>query len=169
MEIAILKKLGAGCVAHPTPELCEKLRVRLASEARCPVANYLLACDAFDRGRCASGVRSMMIAHHAEPTLESAALLVFAGLNWGKRRETPLLEVLLDTWEEFRRPEFDRKRKERRLLDAFAQPHERLDGVSPLARRLWRLPIRTLRDQIREAVRSADAAPYSLLLTPATV
>lgn len=169
MDIADLKMLGAGRAAHLTPDLCEKLEARLSSDARRPIANYLLACDAFDRGHCATGVRRMMIAHHAEPALESAALLVFAGLNWGRRREAPLLEVLLDTWEEFRRPEFDRRRKERRLLDVFAEPHDGLDGVSPLARRLWRLPIRTLRAQIREAVRSSDAAPYSLLLAPATV
>jgi hypothetical protein len=111
----------------------------------------------------------MMTAHHAEPALESAALLVFAGLNWCRRGETPLLPVMLDTWVEFRRPEFDRRRKERKLLDLFAEPHEGLDGVSPLARKLWRLPIRALRAQIREAVRTPEEAPYPLLLAPATI
>ena len=109
----------------------------------------------------------MMIAHHAEPGFESAALLVFAGLNWASRRRAALLPVLLDTWEEFRRPEFDRQQDERHLLDAFAKPSDELNGVSPLAQRLWRLPLRTLRAQIREAVLSPDAGQYALLLAPA--
>lgn len=109
----------------------------------------------------------MMTAHHAEPAFESAALLVFAGLNWVSRPRAALLPVLLDTWEEFRRPEFDRRPKERRLLDAFATPLDQLNGLSPLARRLWRLPIRSLRAQIRAAVLSPEAKRFPLLLAPA--
>jgi len=131
------------------------------------MTHYLLACHTFDRGRRAIPVRHMMIAHHAEPEFESAALLVFAGLNWIDRRGADLLPVLLDTWEEFRRPEFDRRPAEQRFLDRFAKPLDEPNGLSPLALRLWRLPIRTLRAQIREAVRSRNAPRYSLLLAPA--
>lgn len=109
----------------------------------------------------------MMVAHHAEPQLESAGLLVFAGLNWVSRRSSPLLSVLLATWEEFRRPQFDRHRRERLLLDALAEPAEGLERVSELARRLWRVPIATLRRQLRAAVESRDEMRYSVLLTPA--
>ena len=107
-----------------------------------------------------------MVAHHALPQLESAALLVFAGLNWVAQRGSSLLPVLLATWEEFRRPEFDRQREERLLLDAFAQPDPGLTQVSPLARRLWRLPVQTLRAQIREAIVSRDVGLYPLLTIP---
>lgn len=148
-------------------ELVARLRKQLESEPRCPVARYLTACQCFDRGRLAQAVRHMMVAHHAEPQFESAALFVFAGLNWISRRGTPLLPVLLDTWEEFRRPQFDRCRRERALLDAFAEPEPGLDRVAPLARRLWRIPVQVLRTQIREAILSRDAGLYPLLTAPA--
>jgi len=148
-------------------ESIEQLEQRFKQEPRCPITNYLLGCHGFDRGRCAHAVRHMMTAHHAEPAFESAALLVFAGLNWISRRGEALLPVLLDTWVEFRRPEFDRHRKERRLLDAFDKPLEDYGAVSPVARRLWRLPIGTLRVQIREVVLSQNAERYPLLLAPA--
>jgi hypothetical protein len=109
----------------------------------------------------------MMIAHHAEPDYESAALLVFAGLSWVSRESAPLLRVLLDTWEEFRRPAFDRYPRERVMLDALAETLPGLDSASSLAQRLWRLPIQTLRAQIRHAVASADTQKYPLLLAPA--
>ena len=167
MDIRRLNEIVAAQAQRPATEFIEWLEQRLESEPRCPITRYLLACHCFDRGRSAQAVRHMMIAHHAEPAFESAALLVFAGLNWVNRRRSALLPVLLDTWEEFRRPEFDRHRRERRLLDAFAKPREELNGVSPLARRLWRLPIRTLRAQIREALLSPNAGQYPLLLAPA--
>ena len=165
MDISTLNDIVLAHGKCSAAEFGEWLRRRLRANARCPAANYLLACRGFDRGRCAQAVRHMMIAHHAEPALESAALLVFAGLNWVDRRGEALLPVLLDTWEEFRRPEFDRHHRERRLLDAFAGPRHGLNGVSPLARRLWRLPIRTLRAQIRAALLSPDTGHYPLLLS----
>ncbi len=143
------------------------LQAQVDDDPHCPVTRYLLGCWHFDRGRPAIAVQQMMIAHRIEPALQSAALLAFAGLNWGHCRQRQLLPVLLETWEEFRRPEFDRFAKERRLLDAFARPDPGLDALPPLARRLWRLPLRTLRAQIEEAVVSRDAALYPQLATPA--
>ena len=151
----------------PPQELPTCLRTSLVADPGCPVARYLLGCQGFDRGRAAWAVRDMMIAHHACPQFESAALLVFAGLNWVTQRRASLLPVLLATWEEFRRPEFDRTPQERRLLDAFAESDPGLTGISPLARRLWRLPIQTLRAQIREAVRTRGAGLQTLLIVPA--
>ena len=167
MSIRELSAVVAHFARCPAGGLFDAVRQRLESNARCPVANYLLGCHWFDRGRAAAAVRRLMIAHHAEPALESAALLVFAGLSWAGQRGRALLPTLLDTWEEFRRPEFDRTRQERRLLDAFAQPVAELNGASALARRLWRLPIRTLRSQLRAAVLSPAAGGYPLLAAPA--
>lgn len=143
------------------------LESRLLENPRCPVTRYLLGCQCFDRDRAATGVRHMMVAHHAEPEFQSAALLVFSGLNWVSRPGTPLLTVLLDTWEEFRRPEFDRYPRERVLLDALAEELPGLSSASALAQRLWRLPISTLRAQVRQAVANLDSASYPLLLAPA--
>ncbi len=158
----------AGEYAQAPPEgLSAVLEQRVIELPRCPVTRYVLACWCFDRGRPATAVRHMMIAHHAEPQFQSAALLAFAGLKWVSRRGAPLLPVLLETWEEFRRPEFDRLPRERSLLDAFAAPDPGLNQLPPLARRLWRLPIQVLRGQICEAVRSRDAGLYPLLAAPA--
>ncbi len=148
-------------------EPAAELDQRLAADPRCPVARYLAGCQCLDRNRPATAVRHMMIAHHAEPAFESAALLVFAGLNWIARRQSDLLTVLLDTWLEFRRPEFDRTRAERTLLDVFDQPCPVREQVSPLARRLWRLPIPMLRTQIKAALASTDAGRFPLLVAPA--
>src|SRR5262249_52081782 len=82
-----------------------RIERRLRTEPRCPVAHYLAGCAAFDEGKTALGARHMMICHHVDSSLESAALLAFCGLTWSLRGSTPMLRVLLDTWQEFRRPE----------------------------------------------------------------
>ncbi|MFO0839715.1 MAG: hypothetical protein U1D55_14465 [Phycisphaerae bacterium] len=153
--------------AHAQPDArAALLPQRLAAWPACPVTHYLLGCQQLDRGRVAHGVRHMMMAHRFEPQFESAALLVFSGLEWIGRRGENLLPVLLATWEEFRRPEFDRRPLERFLLDAFAEPDANLTAAPALARRIWRLPIATLRYQIREALEQRDAARFPLLLAP---
>lgn len=141
-----------------------RLDQRLIEVPRCPVARYLRGCLCFDRNRVALGVRDFMVAYHAEPRLESAALLVFAGLSLGGRAG-PLLPALLETWEEFRRPEFDRKARERSLLDAFDEPPAGGGQLSLLARRLWRLPIARLRTELRAVADSTAGVPSPLLLT----
>lgn len=153
--------------AAPADERRRRCESRLQTEPRCPVARYLLACADFDHGRPATAVRSMMIAHHSDPALESAALLVFAGLNWIEKRHQPLLDVLVATWEEFRRPEFYRTAREKLLLDAFAEPAAGLEGVSLLARRLWRLPLGVVRGQLRDVAARHNAVEYPLLLATA--
>ncbi len=153
--------------AEPPAALRDGLEARVVSHPRCPVARYLLGCHWFDRGAAATAVRHLMVAHRVEPQYQSAALLVFAGLNWAAATERPLLPVLLETWEEFRRPGFDRYPRERQLLDAFHEPDPGPTPFGPLARRLWRLPIRGLRGQIREAIVSRDAGLYPILAAPA--
>lgn len=159
----LLRELRARTPGQRSRFLCE----RIAEQPRCPVTRYLLGCEALDRGRIATAVRHMMVAHHSEPDFESAALLVFAGLKWGPQSTRPLLAVLLETWEEFRRPAFDRTRREKLLLDAFAEPLQVAGPISPLARRLWRLPVGTLRVQIRDAVAGDATRRYPLLVSPA--
>lgn len=162
-----LSELARGLAHVPPDQLVTLLEERLAEDAACPVARYLLGCHALDRGRPATAVRHLMVAHHIEPQLESAVLLVFAGLNWVGRRTSPLLPIVVGTWDEFHRPPFDRRPLERALLDAFAEADPGLAGMPPLARRLWRLPIRTLRAEIRTAVGTRDGALYPLLSAPA--
>ncbi len=155
MSKSILDKLAAWRSRERAVTLCQRLRDLLRQQPRCPEAHYLLGCACFDRQQVACGVRHLMTAHHLDPRLESAALLVFAGLNWARRPEQRLLAVVLETWHEFRQPPFDRRRCERRLLDALADHTGPPAHASPLARRLWRLPIQTLREQLSQAVAAA--------------
>lgn len=163
MNRSRLSELAQGYARCPADRLAPRLEDQAARDPRCPVTRYLLGCHALDRGRAAVAVRHQMAAHHLEPQLESAALLVFAGLNWVGRRTSPLLSVVATTWDEFRRPAFDRRPLERALLDAFTPAEPGLASMPPLAQRLWRLPIRTLREEIRTAVGSRDAELYPLL------
>lgn len=147
--------------------LLQAIGRRLGREPRCPVARYVLGCLALDGSDPGAAARQMMIAYHADARLSSAALLAFTGLAWVSRPGLPLLHVLLETWEEYRRPTIDRTRAERALLDAFrvAEPAGLRDDV--LARRLWRLPIRALRAQLADAVAARSAEVWSILSLPA--
>ena len=167
MRIRWYKQVVAEFAGRPRETLADALAARAAEAPNCPITQYLLGCMAWDRGRVATAVRAFMTAHRVEPQLQSAALLVFAGLSWLERRGEGYLPVLLDTWEEFRRPQFDQFPRERLLLDAFAEQEPGLKRVSPLAHQLWRLPISTLRGQLRRALASADAAAHPLLILPA--
>jgi hypothetical protein len=163
-RVAEMAQRYARCSAD---ELGARLEQQLRGDPRCPVTRYVAGCWSFDAGRPATAVEHLMIAHHAEPELESAALLVFAGLNWVSRPSVPLLPVLLQTWEEFRRPEFDRSAKERALLDAFSAGAAGQPDQPVLTRRLWRVPIALLRAQLQAAVQARDTEWYALLTAPA--
>lgn len=133
-----------------------QLALRLGRHPRCPVARYVAGCRCFDLGLPAHATRNFMIAHHAEPQFESAALLAFTGLAWISRRDVTLLDALIGTWEEYRRPAFDRSPREQRLLDGF-----RLDTRAETAgqgelSRFWRLPIRTVHHELRARAASND-------------
>lgn len=142
---------GWADLAAPGEARRERLLGRLAQAPRCPVSRYLLGCDEWDHGRPANATRHFMIAYHAEPRLGSAALLVFAGLVYFSRPDSPLLEAIQQAWDEFRRPGFDIWPRERRLLDSLEAP----PPAGPPARAeyaaFWRLPIARLRGELRAA------------------
>ncbi len=120
----------------------------VAQSPRSAERRYLLGCAHWDAQLIASGARCFMWAYRLEPRLQSAALLAFAGLAWSARPADPLLAVLRDTWEEFRRPTFDVQPIERRLFDAHREPAPDFRDAQ-FERRLFRLPLRSLREQLR--------------------
>lgn len=133
---------GGGLPADALPALAQRLR----EQPRCAATRFLAGCACFDAGAAAHAVRHMMVAYHADPQLEAASLLVFCGLYRVSRPGVPWLRVVLDTWQEFRRPEFDRRPTERALLDAFPAP--RPGPTAGIEARLYRLPMRGLRGQL---------------------
>lgn len=133
---------------------------RLATQPRCGVTRYLAGCAEFDRRRFGVAVRHMMVARHAEPQFDSAALLVFAGLSWIDRPADPPLTVLHDTWIEFRRPAFNESRRERLLLSLLAEP----EAIAPASlpadlRRFVVLPIGFLRHEFARVAAETTGDP----------
>lgn len=166
MRTTLVTQTAQSYATMPSDVRSAAIVTALEKTPRCPVTRYLAGCEAIDAHRPAVAVRHMMIAHHSAPEFQSAALLVFSGLSWVEQTERPLLNTLLDTWEEFRRPTFDQTPGERALLDCFAEPEPAWDGVSNLARRLWRLPIMMLREQIRDVASDPEHAPALLWSVP---
>ncbi|MBL8878587.1 MAG: hypothetical protein JNG88_05655 [Phycisphaerales bacterium] len=125
---------------------------RLRQQPRCAVARYVAGCRCFDANRPAIAVRHLMIANHADAQLESAALLVFAGLAWISDPTRTLLETLAATWIEYRRMPFDRTPRERELLDHIAArvPLEAY-AANANAAVFRRIPILRLRETVRIA------------------
>mgnify|MGYP007106200713 CR=1 FL=1 len=155
MPIRALQELPAG-----SDQLDALLARRVSSQPRCAVTRYLLGCRCLDGGRTGAAVRHFMLAYRMQPVLESAALLAFAGLDRALRPDACPLRVLLETWEEYRRPEFDRRRFERAVLDHYGAPPPA--GLGELGRRVWRLPSVRLRARIA-AVAGSRERPYDLL------
>jgi len=166
MRTTLVTQTAQSYATMPRDVRVAALAKALEQTPRCPVTRYLAGCEAIDANRPALAVQHMMVAHHSAQELQSAALLVFAGLSWVEQTERPLLNTLLDTWEEFRRPAFDQTPGERALLDCFAEPEPAWDGVTSLARRLWRLPIMILRQQIRDVAADPQHAPAVLWSVP---
>jgi hypothetical protein len=162
MPRTVLPDILAEFIACRGPERAALLASRLRQRPRCATTRYLAGCTCFDEGFPALAVRHMMIAHHAEPNLQSAALLVFTGLNAIARRGDSLLPIVVDTWEEYGRRPFDVTPRERFLFDALAAPDPGL-GSDVLARRLWRMPLETLREQLQAALQTRDAGLYPRL------
>jgi hypothetical protein len=133
----------------------------LAGAPGCGLTRYVAACRCLDDGLPAAAARHFMLAHHAECELESASLLAFACLLHSGKRSQPFIETLRTTWEEFRRPAFDRTPTETAILDALADASRPAGLAAPLAE-FWRLPSRVLREQIRSqaaaTIRGAAAA-----------
>lgn len=138
-------------LAVPAGQRTAPLTRLLADDGEAPVTRFLLGCAWLDEGRPASAAQCMMIAHHQEPRLQSAALLAFAGLLWCSRPEDGLLSVVVDAWLEFHQPEFDVTPAERRLLDQCSSPGWAARGASVLAGRLRRLPVERLRRELDQA------------------
>lgn len=166
MRSSLVMQIAKPYATMPCDVRSAALAKALEQTPRCPVTRYLAGCEALDAHRPATAVRHMMVAHHSAPEFQSAALLVFAGLSWVEQAERPLLNALLDTWEEFRRPSFDQTAAEQVMLDCFAEPEPSWEGVSTLARKLWRLPILMLREQIREVASDPKHAPAVLWSVP---
>ncbi len=144
-------------------ELAQAIEVRLFEQPRCAASRYLAGCLAFDDGRRAIAVRHWMIAQHAEPQFQSAALLVFTGLNAIARPADSVWSLLRSTYAEFREPTFGERPKEQLLFAAFEEPPPPAVSSDPQTAHFWRLPLHSLRAELRQLAVAAAPLPAGLL------
>lgn len=100
-------------------------------------ASYLLAAHHLRNGRVKQAAREFGVAHHSDYRLESAALLTFACLKAIEGPESDIVEQIVRTWEEMRRPEIGRSADEKALLECLAQTTRDPPPLSPIGRLVW--------------------------------
>jgi hypothetical protein len=132
-----------------------------ASGAAAAEAWYALGCALLDARNPEEATRAFQLACHAHPGLESAVLLAFACLRIRGADMPRMLPILLETYEETKRPAIPGSAWERVLLRELRAPDADRCGASPPAQSLGLLPIDCLRKQIADAVadRPAWAGP----------
>lgn len=155
MDAAATRRQAQQLAACDFAALAARLRED-ADARRCPVLRYTFGCRCFDRNLLALGVQQFMIAHHRAASLQSAALLTFAGLAViGAERPSSLFDTLLSVWAEYGRPEIGAHPVERALLSALGASPQAASGAdaSPADRArqmLNALPIDSLAQEARE-------------------
>ncbi len=97
---------------------------------------YLLGAMQLRGGRIREAARSFGMAHHRECNLESAALLTFACLKAREGEDCDLIEQVLTTWVEMRRPDLAASAEDRRAMECLAEP-DCPEGLTVLGKLLW--------------------------------
>jgi hypothetical protein len=116
----------------------------------------MLGCAWLDRGYPERAVRPFQMAYHANPDYPVAMVLAFACMKVNCDTADNVLEQVIGTWQEVRRPALGRKPRERLFLAASRRGRAPA-GASPLAEALWSLPAQSLRRQIADALTNRPA------------
>lgn len=108
---------------------------------------YLLGCHALDAGDIPTAVRAFECAYHDDDAYSTACVLVFACLKQEVDPDRPLLDDVVLSWQELRKPKLLEHARERELLtavtgEAISAPRTALTPAA--AFRL--VPIRRLQD-----------------------
>lgn len=94
---------------------------RAADAPNCAENWFLLAIAQLSTGDVRRAAQYFGKAYHADPSLESAALMTFACLKAAANlRNASLPQLMTITWNEMRKPPLGRLPRERRLLEAWA-------------------------------------------------
>ncbi len=98
---------------------------------------YLAGCAYLQRGRAKEAARAFGMAHHADWRLDSAAMLTFACLKTPEGEDSNLIEQIVTTWREMRKPSLPCHHEDKVLLDCLASTTQNPPALSPLGRIAW--------------------------------
>lgn len=107
-----------------------------ATDSNAP-AWYLLGCSLLRDDRTKEAARAFGMAHHRDCNLQTAALLTFACLKTKSDDATDIIDQILATWEELRRPDVLRRVEDRLLLDCLIATTRETPHLSALGRMIW--------------------------------
>ena len=118
---------------------------------------YLLGCSHLRAYRMKEAARAFGMAHHGDCNLESAALLTFACLKADDGEGSEIIERVLETWEEMRRPEIGRRIEDREMMQCLSASARDAPTLSRLGMLIWYVTGPAHQRKIEETV--ADPGP----------
>ncbi len=117
---------------------------------------YLLGCLYLRQGRTREAARSFGMAHHQNCQLLTAALLTFACLKTQEGQDCDLVEQIVATWHEMKRPPLLQSAEDRRILTCVAETEGEPPSASPLARIIWLVASPTNKARLMSLIGSDD-------------
>lgn len=127
----------AAWLAAPAERRGEAMQRLLGEPGASAAAAYLLAVHQLRGGEVKKAARDFGIAHHGDFHLETAALLTFACLKASEGPESDIVEQIVRTWGEMKRPQIGRSAGEQALLACLAQTTRDPPPLSPIGRLVW--------------------------------
>jgi len=124
-------------LSAPAERRHEVLRRLTCEQDPHAAAWFLLGCALLRQSRAREAARAFGMAHHADFRLQNAALLTFASLKATEGPDSDIIEQIVQTWHEMRRPGLMQTREDRRLLDCLAATTRDPPRLSPLGRLIW--------------------------------
>ena len=123
---------------------------------------YLLGCSHLRAYRMKEAARAFGMAHHGDCNLESAALLTFACLKAEDGEGSEIIERILETWEEMRRPEICRRIEDREIMQCLSATTRDAPTLSRLGMLIWYVTGPAHQRKIEETI--AGSGPHRTAL-----
>jgi hypothetical protein len=143
---------------HETPEdqrLDVLSALRLDAKPNGP-AWYLIGCAHLRQYRTKQAARAFGIAHHADCNLETAALLTFACLKAPDGEDSDVVEQIITTWHEMKKPDLLRRKQDQRLMACLQATIDQAPSLSPLGRLAWLVVGPVLRPKVQQLLSSSS-------------
>jgi hypothetical protein len=118
---------------------------------------YLLGCAHLRRYETKLAARAFGMAHHADCNLDSAALLTFACLKAAEGPDSDIVEQMVITWQEMKRPQLPRHAQDDLLLECLSADTPVPPELQPLGRLAWLVIGPALQPRVRQLL-SREAA-----------
>jgi hypothetical protein len=100
-------------------------------------ASFMLACTLLREGRAREAAREFGAAYHADCNLESAALLTFACLKSKDGLDGDIVQPIVQTWREMKRPDLFANWEDRSVLSALEVVSDPAPTSLSLGKFIW--------------------------------